>query len=313
MHSLTSPVTTVLWESRPVGTSHKSPAKGSNPFRITYICKNASANPLGSHTCRKPRIYVKTRRLKSFELTYLQGTFSQAFLNHILEENEDRGGGGGGVRLSASPDDRQLSQQIGTVPQRFLQRLLPAPAADFLVVAAQQNLRHGPAAVFRRTRVMRKIEQAPRSGHVMRNQERLVHLRELLAGSRRGEHILPDLPCLPRRLRLAEGSLVGRRVVPQRPRLQARDRVHNQRRGTFSARHHVIAHANLFGGEMLGDAFVHAFRPPADQDDSLERRVAPRGLLPEKPSRRGKQHDRYLLRALCALSFRFFSRHLLRA
>src|SRR5712692_1892185 len=183
-----------------------------------------------------------------------------------------------------STDDGQLSQQVGTVAQRFLQRLLPAPTADFLVVAAQQNLRHGPAAVFRRTGVMRKIEQAPRSDHVMRNQERLVHLRELLA----------------------EGFLDGRRLVPQRPRLQPRYRVHNQRRRQFAAGQHVIADGNFFGGEMLGDAFVHAFIPPAEQDDPFERRVSPRGLLPEKFPRRRKQNDRYVLRALWTLCVKFF-------
>ena len=46
-----------------------SRAEGSlcrrNSFRITYICKNASVNPYGSH------IY-KTKDLKSFRITYLQ-------------------------------------------------------------------------------------------------------------------------------------------------------------------------------------------------------------------------------------------------
>src|SRR5712691_10146064 len=37
----------------------------SNSFRITYICKNASANPYGSHT-------YKTKDLKPFRITYLQ-------------------------------------------------------------------------------------------------------------------------------------------------------------------------------------------------------------------------------------------------
>src|SRR5712691_5973187 len=46
-------------------TSHESPVKGSNSFRITYICKNASANPYGSHT-------YKTKDLKPFRITYLQ-------------------------------------------------------------------------------------------------------------------------------------------------------------------------------------------------------------------------------------------------
>ena len=46
-------------------TNHESPAKRSNCFRITYICKFASANPYGSHTS-------KTKDLKPFRITYLQ-------------------------------------------------------------------------------------------------------------------------------------------------------------------------------------------------------------------------------------------------
>ncbi len=46
-------------------TNHESPAKHSNSFRITYICKFASANPYGSHTS-------KTKDLKPFRITYLQ-------------------------------------------------------------------------------------------------------------------------------------------------------------------------------------------------------------------------------------------------
>src|SRR5713226_7385255 len=269
----------------------------SNPFRFTQFRKNASANPLESHT-------FKTKDLKCPVFTHFQkrggGTPLLAgtdFQFRLLNADS---------RFSASTDDGQLSQQVGTVAQRFLQRLLPPPAADFLVVAAQQDLRHGPAAVFRRTGVMRKIEQAPRSGHVMRNQERLVHLRELLAGSRRRGGFFPDLTGLPRRLRLAERFLDGRRLVPQRPWLQPRDRVHNQRCGQFAAGQHVVADGNFFGGEMLGDAFVHAFIPPAEQDDPFERRVSPRGLLPEKFPRRRKQNDRYVLRALWTLRVKFF-------
>src|SRR5713101_8053356 len=37
----------------------------SNPFRITYVCKNAPANPYGSHIS-------KTKDLKSFRITYFQ-------------------------------------------------------------------------------------------------------------------------------------------------------------------------------------------------------------------------------------------------
>src|SRR5712691_1580402 len=42
-----------------------SPLTGSNSFRITYIRKNAPANPYGSHTS-------KTKDLKPFRITYFQ-------------------------------------------------------------------------------------------------------------------------------------------------------------------------------------------------------------------------------------------------
>jgi len=84
-------------------TSCRSPLTASNSFRIILICKNASVNPYGSHTSKKPRIYVKTMRLKSFGLTYIRGTSSQAFLNHILTQNEDRGGGRGAMRSLRVP------------------------------------------------------------------------------------------------------------------------------------------------------------------------------------------------------------------
>src|SRR6266446_2605141 len=109
-----------------------------NSFRFTHFRKNASASPLESHS-------FKTKDLKCPVFTHFQkkggGSPLECLQFRLLTA---------GSRLSASTDDRQLSQQVGTVPHRFLQRLLPAPAADFLVVAAQQNLRHGPAAVFRR-------------------------------------------------------------------------------------------------------------------------------------------------------------------
>jgi len=43
---------------------------------------------------------------------------------------------------------------------RFLQRLLAAPAADFFVVAAEENFGDVPAAERRRAGVMRVVEDA---------------------------------------------------------------------------------------------------------------------------------------------------------
>jgi len=50
-------------------------------------------------------------------------------------------------------------QQIRAVLPRFLQRFLPPPAANFFVIAAEQNLGHRPAAEFRRARVMWAVEK----------------------------------------------------------------------------------------------------------------------------------------------------------
>ena len=47
--------------------------------------------------------------------------------------------------------------QIGTKPFCFLARRSPAPALDFLMIAAQQHLGHFPAAKLRRPGVLRAI------------------------------------------------------------------------------------------------------------------------------------------------------------
>src|SRR5260370_4917594 len=54
----------------------------SNPFRITYICKNAPANPYGSH------IY-KTKDLKSFGITYFQKKGTGGGVRAIGARQED--------------------------------------------------------------------------------------------------------------------------------------------------------------------------------------------------------------------------------
>jgi protein involved in polysaccharide export with SLBB domain len=52
------------------------------------------------------------------------------------------------------------TQQIRAIPPRFLQRLLAAPAANFFVIAAQQNFGDRPAAEFGGTRVVGEIQEA---------------------------------------------------------------------------------------------------------------------------------------------------------
>src|SRR6266436_5734496 len=65
MPSRKSLVTTALFESAIVGTSHESPVKGSNSFSFTHFRKNASASPLESHT-------FKTKDLKCPVFTHFQ-------------------------------------------------------------------------------------------------------------------------------------------------------------------------------------------------------------------------------------------------
>ncbi len=60
-------------------------------FGMTYFRQDASANPLESHTNKKPCIYIKTIDFKPFRITFLCNTFSQVVWNHILTKN--RGGG----------------------------------------------------------------------------------------------------------------------------------------------------------------------------------------------------------------------------
>src|SRR5260370_11789265 len=116
MPSLTSPVTSASsCESRLVGTSHESPVKGPNSFRFTHFRKNASASPLESHS-------FKTKDLKCPVFTHFQkkggGSPLESLQFRFLNAES---------RLSASTDDAQLSEQVGTVAKGFLHRLLPAP------------------------------------------------------------------------------------------------------------------------------------------------------------------------------------------
>src|SRR5713226_5674402 len=71
----------------PQVTDHESSVKSSNSFSTTYICKNASANPYGSH------IY-KTKDLKSFRITYFQ------------KSGRREGGDDNGSRERATPRKR---------------------------------------------------------------------------------------------------------------------------------------------------------------------------------------------------------------
>src|SRR5216684_649515 len=53
--------------------------------------QSAAVSPADSHTSKELHIYIKTMAFKPFRDTYLQSTFLQTLLNHILPK---KGGGG---------------------------------------------------------------------------------------------------------------------------------------------------------------------------------------------------------------------------
>src|SRR6266568_2605050 len=77
---------------------------GGNPFRITYICKNAPANPYGSHIS-------KTKDLKSFRITYFQKKGTGGGVRAIGARQED----GRSVRVK-SPITNHKSRITGRRP-----------------------------------------------------------------------------------------------------------------------------------------------------------------------------------------------------
>src|SRR2546422_1065943 len=55
--------------------------------------QSAAVSPTGSHTSKELHIYIKTMAFKPFRDTYLQSTFLQTLLNHILPKIGVGGGG----------------------------------------------------------------------------------------------------------------------------------------------------------------------------------------------------------------------------
>src|SRR5579859_6705681 len=147
--------------------------------------------------------------------------------------------------------ERGLVHQIGPARERPPQRLAPPPAADLLVMPAQQHLRHGVPFEVGRPGVVRVIEQARR--------ERVLAHRRLLAHHARHEtaHGLDD---------------------------------HHRRQ--FAAAQNVIADADFFRAEDLGDALVHSLVPAAQNGELRRRGEGPDPRLREAPPLRAGQQDR---------------------
>src|SRR5512140_912792 len=115
----------------------------------------------------------------------------------------------------------QSLQQFRPQARRLLHRRSMAPAADFLVISAEQHLRRLPASPFRGPRILRAVQDAR-------------HVRGA-----------------------AEGLPQGRVLVAEHSRHKPRHRVYNHRGGQFSTAQHIVANRQFLVGQMLRDALVH--------------------------------------------------------
>ena len=117
---------------------------------------------------------------------------------------------------------------------RALERLLPPPFLDLRVVPGQQHRRDPQPAELRGPRVLREVQQPV--------------ARERVAADRR--------------------------LVPDHSRDQPRHRVHDHQRRQLAARQHVIPDRDRLGRQVLPDALVDPFVPPA-QDHQVIQRAQP--------------------------------------
>src|SRR5690349_13197838 len=146
---------------------------------------------------------------------------------------------------------RRRRIQVRPLTRGFLERRPFSPLADLLVVPAQQNFGHAPAAKFRRTRILRAVQ----------------HARIALEGL---EH------CRVR--------------IPQHSRDEPRDDVDYHRRRQFTAAQNVIAHGQLFIRQMLRHPLIHAFIAATDQQQFRHVAEPARRRLVELSSLRRKQN-----------------------
>ena len=76
--------------------------------------QSAAVSPADSHTSKELHIYIKTMAFKPFRDTYLQSTFLQTLLNHILPK---KGVGGGGVTRLALPPSGGEKPRLFSLPR----------------------------------------------------------------------------------------------------------------------------------------------------------------------------------------------------
>ncbi len=115
-----------------------------------------------------------------------------------------------------------MARSGGPQPPRLLPRDPLTEAADLLVAAVEQHVGHFPAAKLGWTRPVGAVQQAfPMS-------------------------------------RLLERFEGRRAFIAQNPRQQARHGIDHHRGGQLSAAQDIIADRDLFVGQVLGHALVHA-------------------------------------------------------
>src|SRR5262249_37667788 len=146
-----------------------------------------------------------------------------------------------------------------------------APFGDFGMVAADEDFGNFPAAKIGGASVMGKVEHGAAVG------EGLVES----AGGR-----------FFRALEKAEGFVLGKGVVAEGAWQEPCDRVKDESCGKFAAGKNEIADGDFFGGEVLGDAFVHAFIAAAEEENAIELREAACSFLREAFACGGEQDYR---------------------
>src|SRR6266404_2411245 len=108
----------------------------------------------------------------------------------------------------------------------------------------------------------------------------------------RGSWLMTRVP--GRVFRRAERFILRGRFISQRAWNQPRNGINDEHGRKLPATQYEVANGNFFRSQMFRNALVDAFIPSANENDPLQLRVAPRGLLIEQSSPRGHQHDRRL-------------------
>src|SRR5271163_860031 len=138
-----------------------------------------------------------------------------------------------------------LAQQVGPVAPRFFDCGLIAPFGDLGMVAANENLRNGPAAVLGRPGVVREVQDC-------RGGSRLA-----MVGARGRDES-------------AKRFVLRRGFVAQRTGDEASYGVDDEHGGQFSSAENVIADGDLLGSKVRRYAFIHTLVAATDEHEPVE-------------------------------------------